>query len=97
LRGLEAEIDGRLEPQGTNLVFKIAGTNAVLQLAPLTRKVQQNVAAKQPQPPTSKESKAFRDLVAKLKNKSRSARITGPLLRRPDGSLVLEVRAFKLN
>ena len=97
MRGLEAEIDGRLEPQGTNLVFKIAGTNAVLQLAPLTRKVQQNVAAKQPQPPTSKESKAFRDLVAKLKNKSRSAHITGPLLRRPDGSLVLEVRAFKLN
>lgn len=97
LRGLEAEIDGQLEPQGTNVVFRIAGTNAVLQLAPLTRKVQQNVAAKQPQPATSKESKAFRDLVAKLKQKPRSARITGPLLRRLDGSVVLEVRTFKLN
>jgi hypothetical protein len=97
LRGLEAEIEGRLEPQGTNIVFKIHGTNAVLQLAPLTRKVQQNVAVKQPQLATSKESKAFRDLVAKLKSKSRSARITGPLLRRPDGSLVLEVRTFKFN
>ena len=97
LRGLEAEIDGQLEPQGTNVVFKIAGTNAVLQLAPLSRKVQQNVAAKQPQPATRKESRAFSDLLAKLKQKSRSARITGPLLRQPDGSVILEVRAFKLN
>lgn len=96
LRGLEAEIDGEVEPQGTNVVLAVGGTNTVLQLAPLTRKVQQNLATKEPQPATKKETSAFRDLLKKVK-KPRSARVTGPLLRQPDGSLVLEVRSFRLN
>jgi hypothetical protein len=100
LRGLEAEIDGTVEPPKagtTNVVFKVSGTNTVLHLAPLTRKVQKDVAAKQPQPATAKESTAFRDLISKMKAKSRPVRVIGPLLRQPDGSMVLEVRSFKFN
>lgn len=100
LRGLEAEIDGVVEPPKagtTNVLFNVAGTNTVLQLAPLTRKIQNNVAAKAPQPATAKESAAFRALVSKLKAQPRPARVTGPLLRRSDGSLVLEVRSFTLD
>ena len=96
LRGLEGAIEGEIQPNGTNLLFKLSGTNAVLQLAPLTRKVQQNVAAKQPITATPKEADAFRDLAKKVKSKSRRAQVVGPLLRRPDGSLLLEVRSFKL-
>jgi hypothetical protein len=95
LRGLEAEIEGELQPQGTNVVLKITGTNNVLQLGALTRKVQQNVPTKQPQAATDKEAKAFGNLTTKLKNKPRRAHVTGPLVRRPDGTLVLEVRSFK--
>ena len=97
LRGLEAEVEGQVARQGTNLLLTVGGTNAVLHLGPLTRKVQQNVAAKQPQPATSKESEAFQDLAGKLKAKARPARIIGPLRPLPDGTTMLEVRSFRLN
>jgi hypothetical protein len=97
LRGLEADVEGQVAREGTNVLLAVGGTNAVLQLAPLTSKVQQNVAAKQPQDATSKETRAFQDLAGKLKTKPRPVRITGPLRHLPDGSVRLEVRSFKLN
>jgi hypothetical protein len=89
VRGVEATVAGFVERSGTNFVLKLSGTNTVLQLAPLSRKVQ-NVA-KQPQPATAGEKNAFVDLTKKLK-KPRKAMITGPLVAKGDGSLVLEVR-----
>jgi hypothetical protein len=89
VRGVEATIAGLVERSGTNFVLKPFGTNTVLKLAPLSRKIQ-NVA-KQPQPATPRESKSFADLTKKLK-KPRKATITGPLIDKGNGSLVLEVR-----
>jgi hypothetical protein len=93
VRGVEATIAGSVERDGTNFVLKIPGTNAVLQLSPLSRKVQQNVAAKQPQPATPGETSAFANLTKKFK-RARACTVTGPMIQRVDGSHVLEVRAF---
>ena len=89
VRAVEATVAGWVERSGTNFVLKVSGTNTVLQLAPLSRKVQ-NVA-KQPQPATSAEASAFSTLTKKFK-KPRSYAVTGPLRQSADGSLILEVR-----
>jgi len=89
VRGVEATVAGLVERSGTNFVLKLPGTNAVLQLAPLSRKVQH--VAKQPQPATAEETSAFSTLTKKFR-KPRTCTITGPLRQTPDGSLVLEVR-----
>ena len=94
VRGVEATMAGLVERNGTNFVLKLPGTNAVLQLAPLSRKVQH--VAKQPQPPTPKEASAFSTLTTKF-SKPRAYTITGPLRQTPEGSLLLEVRAFDRN
>jgi hypothetical protein len=88
-------VEGQVAREGTNVLLTVAGTNAVLQLGPLTSKVQQNVAAKQPQPATTKETDAFQDLAGTLKAKSRRVRVIGPLRQLPDGKVLLEVRSFK--
>src|SRR5688572_15323473 len=90
VRGVEATVAGLVERSGTNFVLKISGTNTVLQLAPLSRKVQH--AAKQPQPATPAEASAFSNLAKKFK-KPRVYTITGPLVQNADGSLILEVRS----
>jgi hypothetical protein len=89
VRGVEATVAGLVEHSGTNFVLKVSGTNIVLQLAPLSRKIQNT--AKQPQPATSAEASAFSNLTEKFK-KARSYAVTGPLRQGADGSLVLEVR-----
>ena len=89
VRGVEATVLGLVERSGTNFVLKISGTNTVLQLAPLTRKVQH--AAKQPQPATAAEASAFSTLTKKFR-KPRAYAVTGPLRQSADGSLTLEVR-----
>jgi hypothetical protein len=90
IRGVEATVAGVVEPSGTNFVLKLSGTNTVLTLAPLSRKIQ-NVAKKQPLPATPGEMKAFAELTKKLK-RPRRATITGPLIDKGNGLLVLEVR-----
>lgn len=92
VRGVEATVAGLMERSGTNFVLKISGTNTVLQLAPLSHKVQQ--AARQPQPVTPAEAGAFANLTKRFKKPRRST-ITGPLIQKADGSLVLEVRNFE--
>ena len=92
VRGVEATVAGLVERSGTNLVLKMRNTNTVFQLAPLSRKVQQIVATKQPQPATPAEVGAFASLKEKLK-KARAYTITGPLVQSPDGSFILEVRS----
>jgi len=89
VRGVEATVAGLVERTGTNFVLKVSGTNTVLQLAPLSRKVQNT--AKQPQPATSAEASAFSTLTKKFR-KPRSYVVTGPLRQGADGSLILEVR-----
>jgi hypothetical protein len=91
VRGVEATVAGLIERSGTNFVLKVSGTNTVFQLAPLSRKVQQIAATKQPQPATSAEASAFASLTEKFK-KPRIYAVTGPLRQYPDGSLTLEVR-----
>ena len=89
VRGVEATVAGLVERSGTNFVLKVSGTNTVLQLAPLSRKIQH--VAKQPHLATAGELKSFSDLTKKLR-KPRKAVVTGPLIDKGDGSLVLEVR-----
>src|SRR5687767_8082472 len=89
VRGVEATVAGVVERSGTNFVLKIPGTNTVLQLAPLSLKVQH--AAKQPQAATPAEANAFSTLTKKF-SKPRAYAVTGPLRQRADGSLALEVR-----
>lgn len=94
LRGVEATVVGTVEPSGTNFVLRMPGINTVLRLAPLSRKVQQNVATKQPYPATPAEANAFATLTKNMKN-PQTRTITGPLLSAADGSLVLEVRSIE--
>src|SRR5688572_23343442 len=89
VRGVEATVAGLVERSGTNFVLKVSGTNTVLQLAPLARKIQNT--AKQPQPAISAEASAFSTLTKKFRKPSAYA-ITGPLRQSADGSLTLEVR-----
>jgi hypothetical protein len=92
VRGVEATVAGLVERSGANFVLRVRNTNTVFQLAPLSRKVQQIVATKQPQPATPAEASAFSSLTEKFK-KARTCTITGPLVQTPDGSFILEVRS----
>jgi hypothetical protein len=97
LRGLEATVKGSLQKQGDHFVLRIAGSDDVLRLAPLERKIQQDTAKKTPLPPTRSESNAARNLLAQWKGKPLSVQITGPLVRIEGKGLTLEVRQFELN
>ena len=98
LRGLEATIDGHIEKQRGKPVFRVSKSNEILQLSPLTTKVQIDaVKTKRVQPPTLEEKRAYKALLAKLKAEPSPARITGPLRHTSSAKpLILEVRAFEL-
>lgn len=96
LRGLEAAVSGSLDKQGADFVLRVAGTNDVLRLAALGRKVQKDMDRKTPLPSTTSEDKAFRKLLAKWKGRPFSVQITGPLIRPEGKGLTLEVRQFEL-
>lgn len=96
LRALEATVEGTLEKIDGKPYLRMNGSQELLALTPVTRKVQIDAPNKKPIPPTRKEATAYKGLTAKWKGKSQSIRITGPLRNSDsDKSLVLEVREFK--
>jgi hypothetical protein len=93
LRGLEATIDGFIEKQKGKSVFRVSKSNEILQLAPLTTKVQIDaVKTKKPDAATKEEKNAYKNLLASFKSEPRLARVTGPLR----SGMKLEVRTFEL-
>jgi hypothetical protein len=100
VRGVEAVVDGSLEKNGTNLVVRVAGKDILIQLVPLTRKVQWDSERKEPESISARERDAFAALSRKTM-KRQTVRIRGPL-RKSSGilekqcELVLEVREFEL-
>ena len=93
LRGIEATIDGFLESKDGKAVFRVSKSNEILELAPLTTKVQIDaLKTKKPESPTREEKRAYKKLVAGLKSQPQPARVTGPLRR----GLKFEVRSFQL-
>jgi len=93
LRGLEATVDGFVEKKDGKPVLRVSKSNEILQLAPLTAKVQIDALnSKKPEPLTKREKQAYKDLMARLKKESVPARLTGPLR----SGLKMEVRAFEL-
>ena len=99
VRGVEAVVEGSLEKIGTNLVLRVTDHDAVMQLAPLTSKVQWNSEQKAPESILENERDAFATL--SKKSVKQAVRITGPL-RNSSGNLekgcklILEVREFDL-
>lgn len=95
LRAIEATVEGTVIKTDDKPYVRINGSQELLMLTPLTRKVQIDALNKRPDPPTRKESTAFTSLT-KGKGKSQRIRITGPLRNSDSGKgLVLEVREFK--
>ena len=93
MRGLEATIKGFVERKDGKPVLRVAKSNEILQLAPLTIKVQIDaLKTKQAEPLTREEKNAHERLLARMKDRPQSVRITGPLR---DG-MKLEVRTFEL-
>ena len=93
LRGLEATIDGVLEKKGGKTVLRVAKSNEILELAPLTTKVQIDaVKSKKPEPPAKQEKEAYKKLRARAKDEPQAVRITGPLR----AGNKIEVRTFEL-
>ena len=93
LRGMEATIDGFLENKDGMLVFRVSKSNEILELAPLTTKVQIDaLKTKKPESPTREEKRAYKKLVADIKAGPRVARVTGPLRH----GMKFEVRTFQL-
>jgi hypothetical protein len=92
LRGLEATIDGSVERKDGKPVFRVSRSNEILALTPLTTKVQVDaLKTKKPDAPTKDEKNAYKSLLARIKDDSRPARITGPLR----SGMKLEVRVFE--
>jgi hypothetical protein len=96
LRGLEAAVIGSLDKQDQDYVLRVAGTDDVLRLAALGRKVQKDLGRKTPLPNTRSEESAFGKLLSKWKGKPLSVQITGPLIRIEGKGLTLEVRQFEM-
>lgn len=97
VRGVEATVVGGMEKQGSDLVLRVSGTNAVLQLAPLATKVQKDKKRKRPEALTRAETKAYQTLLGKWKDVMKTVQVTGPLVRNGAGALTLQVRKFDLN
>jgi hypothetical protein len=95
LRGLEARVNGLLEKQGEGFLLRLAGSDELLHLAPLGRKVQQDTAKKRPSSSTRSERKACERLLARWRGKPISVQVTGPLLKSDRGVLILQVRRFE--
>lgn len=98
LRALEATIDGFLEKKNGKAVFRISKSNEILQLAPLTTRVQIDaLKTKKPGPPSEEEKNAYQALLRHLKGRSVPVRITGPLRSADSAKFpMLEVRTFEL-
>lgn len=93
LRGLEATVDGTLEKNGGKAVLRVSKSNELLQLAPLTTKVQIDALnTKKADPPSKDEKNAFKTLTRRFKGESLPVRVIGPLR----SGMKLEVRAFEL-
>jgi len=93
LRGLEATIDGALEKKDGKAVLRVAKSNEILELAPLTTKVQIDaVKSKKPEPAGKDERQAYKKLRARAKDQPQAVRITGPLR----AGNKIEVRTFEL-
>lgn len=101
VRGVEAMVDGVVEHEGTNLVLKINGSGALMQLAPITQRVQWDTKRNRPEPPTRAERKAYEKLAAQSEKRPLRVRVVGPLVQnasmKPETSSrqVLEVRKFE--
>jgi hypothetical protein len=99
VRGVELMVDGSVEMAGTNLVLRVGGQDTVMELAPLTHKVQWDRERKQPEPMSALERDAFRTLSVDSTARRTLVRITGPLLKKAPGNgckLVLQVRKFEV-
>ncbi|HKS36356.1 MAG TPA: hypothetical protein VJW76_04140 [Verrucomicrobiae bacterium] len=92
LRGVEAAVAGSLDKQGDNFVLRVAGSEDVLCLVALSRKVQKDADRRSPLP----EDNAFKTLLSKWTGKPLSVQITGPLIRLEGKGLSLAVRQFEL-
>jgi len=97
VRGVEAEVDGWMEMQGTNLVLRLSDGNR-LRLMPLQQKIQWDKERKQPQAATAAEQSAFFNLAAQSKKTSSLVSVIGPLRNAALGQpqRILEVRKFKV-
>ena len=92
LRGLEATIDGFLERKDGKAFFRVSKSNEIVELAPLTTKVQIDaLKAKKPEPRTKEEKQAYKALLRRAKDQPQAIRITGPLR----SGIKLEVRGFE--
>jgi hypothetical protein len=100
VRGVEAVVEGRLAPDGTNFVLHVGGRELVMRLAPLKQKVQWDKQRQQPEPATPAEQNAFRALIDQSSRIAGPIRVVGPLRNVSTGSgplrQVLEVRQFEL-
>lgn len=93
LRGLELTVDGFVEKKDGKPILRVSKSNEILELAPLTAKVQIDALnSKKPEPATKQEKQAYKNLMARLKGESVAARLTGPLR----NGMKLEVRTFEL-
>jgi len=95
LRGVEATVRGWLVREDGQLVLRVSGSNEVLGLAPLRRKVQWDPSSKRAYPPTRKEWDAYYGLRMEWAGQARRIQVVGPLVEaRENGPLILEVRQF---
>jgi hypothetical protein len=96
--GVEATIDGRLVEVKGGLSLRLEGSDEVLRLGKLRRKVQWDPTRKRPQPATRAEREAHQRLLARWAKHAGPpprVRIIGPLRESAPGELpVLTVREF---
>ena len=96
LRAVEATVEGTLVKIDDKPHVRLNGSQELLMLTPLTRKVQIDALNKRPEPPTRKEATAYKSLTGKWKGQSQPVRIIGPLRNSESGDgFTLEVRDFK--
>src|SRR5437867_149125 len=96
LRGLEATVDGSLEWRQDTLLLHLQGTNSVLHLAPLERKVELQPGVRSALLPTRREQMAYQQLCKSATSPQR-VRVIGPIVKTSaDAPLILQVREFQI-
>jgi hypothetical protein len=96
VRGVEAIVDGQLSVDGTNVVLRAGNNAGALRVLPLKQKVQWDKKNLQPEQATKSEQNAYKELLARTKNRVTQVRITGPLRSVEGDERILEVRKFEL-
>jgi len=97
LRGVEAEVVGRLGGTPAAPTLESSVTGETLRLAPLTGKVQWDARAQRVAAPRRTERRAYAKLVAQWDGSGGEVRIVGPLRAGQAGARpILEVREFDL-